>query len=214
MIRPPCSDSNLWRGLLTLAVALCPAVSGSAAEAGRPPNIVLILADDMGYECLGAYGGTSYKTPHLDKLAAGGMRFDYCFSQPLCTPSRVELMTGLYNQRNYVRFAYLDPKAVTFAHLLKKAGYATGIAGKWQLENGFGGPKQFGFDEHFLWQLTTRRSRYPNPVLEKDGKVIEYTNGEYGPDVVNDYVCDFIERHKDRPFLAYYPMMLTHGPFV
>jgi arylsulfatase A len=98
------------------------------ARAERKPNVVLIMADDFGYECVTANGGQSYQTPHLDRLAATGMRFERCYVQPLCTPTRVQLMTGIYNVRNYIEFGLLDPKATTFAHLLKKAGYATGIA--------------------------------------------------------------------------------------
>lgn len=184
-----------------------------AGEAPGKPNIVLIMADDLGYECVGSSGGTSYRTPALDRLAREGMRFEHCYSQPLCTPSRVQIMTGIYNQRNYIRFGILDPQATTFAHLLKKAGYRTCIAGKWQLLGGFDGPRHFGFDEYCLWQLTVRKSRYPNPVLEQGGRIIEYTEGEYGPDVVSDFLCDFMERNKDRPFLAYYPMILPHWPF-
>lgn len=74
----------------------------------KRPNIVLIMADDLGYECIGANGGTSYKTPVLDRLAAQGIRFEHCYSQPLCTPSRVQIMTGIYNVRNHVKFGLLD----------------------------------------------------------------------------------------------------------
>lgn len=184
----------------------------NADQASRP-NIVLIMADDMGYECVGANGGTSYETPILDELAATGLRFAHCHSQPICTPSRVQIMTGIYNHRNYIRFGLLDPQATTFAHVLKKAGYATCIAGKWQLQGGFDGPHKFGFDEYCLWQLTRRPNRYPNPGLEINGKEVNYTDGEYGPDIVSDYLCDFIERHKQGPFFAYYPMILPHWPF-
>ncbi len=179
----------------------------------RPPNIILILADDFGYECVGANGGKSYKTPNLDKLAATGVRFSHCFVQPLCTPTRVQLMTGLYNVRNYVQFGLLDPRATTFAHLLKRLGYATGIVGKWQLGHSFDLPKQFGFDEYCLWQLTRRPPRYANPGLEINGKTVDYSKGEYGPDLVNDYALDFVQRKKNEPFFLYYPMMLTHNPF-
>lgn len=171
------------------------------------------MADDMGYECLGCNGSESYQTPHLDKLAQDGMRFENCHSQPICTPTRVQIMTGLYNQRNYIRFGVLDPGQTTFAHLLSNNGYATCIAGKWQLEGGFEAPKKFGFDEHCLWQLTRRPGRYPNPGLEINGKAVDYNNGEYGPDIASDFICDFMERHKDGPFLAYYPMILPHWPF-
>ncbi len=183
-----------------------------AASTDRP-NIVLIMADDMGYECIGANGSTSYKTPHLDRLAAAGVRFEHCHVQPLCTPTRVQLMTGLYNQRNYIRFGLLDPEAVTFAHAFKQAGYATCVVGKWQLEGGLDGPRHFGFDEYCLWQLNRRPSRYANPGLEINGKQVDYSNGQYGPDLVSDYLCDFIDRNKDKPFLAYYPMILTHSPY-
>jgi len=184
-----------------------------AAVSGGKPNIVLIMADDLGYETIGACGGTSYKTPVLDGLAACGVRFEHCYAQPLCTPSRVKIMTGIYNVRNYVKFGLLDPGETTFAHLLKRAGYATCVVGKWQLQGGFDGPGRFGFDEYCLWQLNRRPGRYPNPGLEVNGKQVDYTGGEYGPDVVSDYACDFIRRHKDGPFLVYYPMILTHCPF-
>src|SRR5262245_58541930 len=93
--------------LLTVCAALV--VGQAVGEQPRRPNVILILADDFGYECVGANGGTSYKTPHLDKLAAGGTRFEHCHVQPLCTPTRVQLMTGQYNVRNYTRFGHLDP---------------------------------------------------------------------------------------------------------
>lgn len=192
-------------------------IPAQAAEAR--PNIVLILADDFGYECVGANGGTSYQTPEIDKLAKTGIRFEHCYAQPLCTPSRVQLMTGIYNVRNYVQFGRLDRKQTTFAHLLKKQGYATCVAGKWQLGKEADSPQHFGFDESYLWQHTRgstqqRDTRYVNPQLEINGKPMDYTHGEFGPDLVNDYVCQFIERNKDRPFFAYYPMILTHCPFV
>ena len=97
------------------------------------PNIVLIMADDFGYECVSANGGQSYKTPNLDRLAASGVRFEHCHVQPLCTPTRVQLMTGRYNIRNYLNFGTLPRNEVTFGQLLKQSGYATGICGKWQL---------------------------------------------------------------------------------
>jgi len=190
------------------------AAVGKAAPAGaRRPNIVVMLADDLGYECIGANGGTSYKTPVLDKLAAEGVLFEHGYAQPLCTPTRVQTMTGIYNVRNYVRFGLLDPKHTTFAQLLKKAGYATCVVGKWQLGGGYDGPGHFGFDEYCLWQLNRRPGRYSNPGVEVNGKQVDYTEGQYGPDVVSDYACDFMRRNKDKPFCVYYPMILTHCPF-
>ncbi len=201
-------------------VALAGALAGSAAAGpagaseARPPNIVLIMADDIGVECLGCYGSEVYETPHLDALAASGMRFEYAHAQPICTPSRVQIMTGKYNNRNYIRFGLLDPEAVTFAHPLRDAGYRTCVAGKWQLEGGFEGPGHFGFDRYCLWQLTRRPSRYPNPGLEIDGREVDFREGQFGPHLVTDYICDFMEANRDRPFLVYYPMILPHWPFV
>lgn len=183
----------------------------------KKPNIVLILADDLGYECVGPDGCTSYKTPALDKLAANGVRFDACYAQPVCTPTRVQIMTGKYNVRNYVDFGAMDAESVTFANILKKAGYATCMAGKWQLGTDLGLPKKFGFDEYCLWQHTRTEkdkcSRYMNPGLEINGVARDFTNKEYGPDVVSNYALDFIQREKDKPFFLYYTMMLTHGPY-
>ncbi|MHC4737828.1 MAG: sulfatase-like hydrolase/transferase [Planctomycetota bacterium] len=186
---------------------------GRDNSAFRKPNIILIMADDLGYECIGVNGGTSYKTPELDKLAATGIRFEHCYSQPLCTPSRVQIMTGIYNVRNYVRFGELDRKETTFSHLLKANGYVTCVVGKWQLGREVDSPQHFGFDESCLWQHTRRPGRYPNPGLEINGRQVDYHNGEYGPDVVSEYACRFIERNRDKPFLLYYPMILTHCPF-
>lgn len=188
--------------------------TGYCASPARKPNIVLILADDLGYETLGADGGTSYRTPVLDRLAATGVRFTHGYAQPLCTPTRVQLMTGLSNARNYIRFGAMDPNAVTFANVLKRAGYATCIAGKWQLGQDPELPRKFGFDEYCLWQHTRRPPRYANPGLEINGVEKDYAHGEYGPDLVNDYALDFIARKKDQPFLLYYPMMLTHAPYL
>ncbi len=179
------------------------------------------MADDLGYECLGCYGSTSYSTPNLDKLAAAGVRFDHCYSQPLCTPSRVKIMTGRYNFRNYKVFGMLDPKEKTFAHVLREAGYSTCVAGKWQLygrSEGWVGagstPGQAGFDRYCLWQIKERDSRYWDPKLKIDDKPLKVYEGEYGPDVFCDYICDYIEEHKNGPFFVYYPMCLTHSPFL
>jgi len=192
------------------------------------PNIVLIMADDMGYECLGVNGSAEYKTPNLDVIASKSIRFDHAFSQPLCTPSRVKIMTGKYNFRNYEDFGYLNPNQETFANLLKKAGYATCIAGKWQLNgnetNREGNqdtsrPNHFGFDEYCLWQLTHPRKegeRYANPLITQNGKDLPRDKDAYGPDIFTNFILDFIDRKSatDEPFLVYYPMALVHAPFV
>ncbi len=177
------------------------------------PNIIVILADDFGYECLTANGGESYQTPNLDRLAATGMRFEHCHVQPLCTPTRVQLMTGRFNVRNYVNFGTLPRSETTFANLLQTAGYSTAVCGKWQLGRELDSPKHFGFNESCLWQHTRRPPRYANPGLEYNGEEKNFDHGEYGPKLLNDFAVDFVTRHRDKPFFLYYPMTLTHDPF-
>ena len=104
----------LRREFLQLTLA-----ASAAAQSTRPPNIVVIMADDFGYECLACNGATEYKTPRIDALAAAGVRFTNAHSTPLCTPTRVQLMTGKYNVRNYTEFGSLPHGESTFAHLLK-----------------------------------------------------------------------------------------------
>ena len=208
---------------LSFTFLLCGALSVLAAPDGTRPNVILIMADDMGYEALSSNGSESCKSPNLDKLAAKGVRFTNCFSNPICTPSRAKIMTGQYNVRNYVKFGLLDRGQTTFAHQLKATGYATAIAGKWQLGKQADAPQHFGFEQSCLWQHTrsgrskeggkTIDRRFVNPLLEFNGKEKDYTNGEYGPQVCTDFICDFIDENKKKPFLVYYPMILTHCPF-
>lgn len=199
---------------LAALAAIAPGPAGLAEPPQPPlrPNIILIMADDFGIENVGAHGGTPFKTPNLDRLAAEGMRFDHCFSQPLCTPTRVQLMTGKYNVRNYTKFGELDRNEKTFAHALKGAGYATCVVGKWQLGEEPDSPQHFGFDEACLWHHRKRTVRYANAHLAINGEVKAHP-GKYGPDIVRDFAMDFITRHKDGPFFVYYPMILTHSPF-
>ncbi len=209
--------------LVHLAISLPLAAEATASDSPARPNIVLIMADDLGYECIRANGGTSHQTPVLDGLASTGMRFEHCYAQPLCTPSRVQIMTGIYNVRNYTKFGVLPRKEKTFAHLLKDHGYATCIAGKWQLGSEKDSAQHFGFEQSCLWYHTRGgRSmedgikydrRYVNPLLEFSGEEKEFTSGEYGPQICADFICDFIDKNKEKPFLVYYPMILTHCPF-
>ena len=188
------------------------------------PNIVLIMADDLGYETLSINGSTSYNTPFLDSLARSGMRFTQAYATPLCTPSRVQIMTGKYNFRNYVGFGVLDPEEQTFGHYLQDAGYSTGVFGKWQLYGderqqklaGQGGtlPEDAGFHEHYLWQVKSKTGpRFKDPHIVKQSSSSTPYPDAYGPDVFADSLIGFIKRHQDSPFFAYYPMVLTHDPF-
>ncbi len=190
------------------------------------PNIILIMADDLGQEALACYGAAEYETPVLDGLAAEGLRFTQCHAQPLCTPTRVQIMTGLYNNRNYQGFEYLDPSQVTFAQLIRKAGYATCISGKWQL-NGWRAkkpgwddlnrPADLGFDAFCLWQVSTYKQageRYADPLVVKNGTELPILKDQYGPDVFCDFILEFMEENKEHPFMVYYPMVLVHNPFT
>jgi arylsulfatase A len=196
-----------------LLILLSSFVLAHSSLAAERPNIILIMADDFGYECVRANGGESYQTPHLDRLAASGMRFEHCHAQPLCTPTRVQLMTGKYNVRNYLNFGTLVRTETTFGHLMKQAGYATGICGKWQLGREKDSPQHFGFDEALLWQHTRRPPRYANPGLELNGEEKEYPEGSYGPTLINDFALEFVTKNKEKPFFLYYPMILTHDPY-
>lgn len=201
------------------------------------PNVILILADDLGYETMTVNGGESYSTPNIDELSSDGMRFKHCYAQPQCTPSRLQLLTGIYNQRNYVKFGLVDTTQVTVTQLFRHAGYETGVVGKWQLGKNPNNPNQLGFDEYLLWQLTKGRvdsigwdpaefpgkgyqqggrdTRYSQPVLDDNGNVKIYGSNDYGPEVINDYALNFIDRKSqhDKPFFLFYSMILTHCPF-
>lgn len=195
------------------------------ASAQKKPNIILIMADDLGMETLGCYGNDDRLTPNLDKLAASGMLFENGYATPLCTPSRVQLMTGKYNNRNYVGFGILDSKEKTFAHVLKQQGYKTCIAGKWQLygyekqwelAGGRKGsyPQDSGFDKFCVWQVDQVGSRYKDPVVYSDNLKSTELKGKFGDDVFVNYISNFISENRKGPFFAYYPMALTHDPFI
>ena len=204
---------------------------GADRPAMSRPNVVFILADDLGYETVGCYGGTSYKTPNIDQLARQGIRFEHAYAMPLCTNTRIQLMTGKYNNRNWTSFGILDPKADTFAHMFQRAGYKTCIAGKWQLTSydppDYPGAKlrrstgmrvqDAGYDEYSLWHTghtEVKGSRYANPTIFENGELRSDTQGKYGPDLWVDFIGDFMKRNRDEPFFVYYPMALPHNPMV
>ena len=217
---------NVILSLITTVV-----VSSAVSAEDSRPNIVLIMADDMGYECIGAHGGTSYQTPRIDKLADEGILFRQCHAQAVCTPSRVKIMTGTSNVVNYMKFGKLDRRVKTFGHYFQDAGYATAVTGKWQLGTEDDSPLHFGFDEAFLWRHKLkssvkgfngdkRDSRFASPWIQhtrrEDGKIesdVKQYPYLYGPDLISDFACEFIEVNKEKPFFLYYPMVLVHCPF-
>ncbi len=211
-------------------------VAGSAApgletaEAGRParPNIVFILADDLGYGDVGCYGQTRIKTPSIDRLASEGMKFLQHYSgSPVCAPSRCTLLTGKHTGHAYIRDngeletegqRPLPPGTQTIGTLLRKAGYTTAATGKWGLggPGSTGEPSLQGFD-HFYGYLCQRvaHTYYPEylwrdgnkETLEgnKDGK-----QGQYSHDLIAEEALKFIKEHKDRPFFLYVPFTIPH----
>ena len=179
------------------------------------PNILFIMADDVGQEVLGCYGGESYSTPHLDELARTGMRFKHGFSMPVCHPTRLTLMTGKYPYR-HGKVSWGDfPKseeATTWSSLIGQNGYATAVAGKWQLcllGNDPQHPQRLGFDHSdlFGWH---EGPRYYEPMIYHNGEVRNDTLGQYGPDLYVRSLIDFMKTNRDRPFLAYYSMAVCH----
>lgn len=203
--------------------------AAALGAAPKRPNVLLILADDLGYECLSCYGSQTYKTPHLDRLAAEGMLFRYAFAQPLCTPTRMQLMTGKYNFRNWQAFGIMDPKERTFGHLFREHGYRTAIAGKWQFwsynppafEPEWRGKGQriedAGFDEYAVWHAghtEDKGSRYGNPTIYSNGALQKNLTGQYGEDLFADFLLQFVKKPDPKPWFAYWPLALTHDPFV
>ncbi len=196
--------------------------------ADRPPNQILILVDDMARDWVGAYGAAN-PTPNFDRLAAEGTRFETAWATPVCTPTRVAMLTGQYPFRTGWNVHYdvprwggvgLDPACFrTMGTLLRDAGYATAIAGKWQVNDLRPDPavmQRHGFDEHCLWTGVeagnpASEKRYWDAFLQRNGERRTFA-GEFGPDVVQAFALDFIRRHRDQPFFLYYPMIPVHAP--
>jgi arylsulfatase A-like enzyme len=223
--------------LVTAAMACLPAAA--AAREGKP-NIVLILADDLGYGSLGCYGSKQIRTPHLDQLAASGLRLtDFHSSGPMCTPTRAALMTGRYPQRcAWVPDEELSPvfrgqrrenpaqrwawgialSEQTIAETLREAGYRTGLIGKWHLgyDSRFH-PMNQGFDEFrgFIGGAVDHHSHVSISGLKEldwwDGKEIRNETG-YTTDLLTRHAVDFIALHKDRPFFLYLSHTAPHVP--
>jgi arylsulfatase A len=230
---PPYDFQPSRRGFLSAAFG------AALAKDRRPPNFLVVLADDLGAKELGCYGNTKYKTPNLDRLAQTGVWFRTAYATPVCHPTRVMILTGQYGCHNGVyNFAGKrggpDPGSpaedmgkthITFAQVLKQRGYATALAGKWQLSGRY--PtliRECGFDEYCVWAYQNYlsledqpkfkgRRRYWDPSVMQNGKLIETTINDYGPDIYSGFLSDFIRRKRNQPFLAYYPATLTHGPF-
>jgi arylsulfatase A len=203
----------------TLAVLLCSALVACdpvpASADGPRPNIVLIMADDVGCETLGCYGGQSYKTPHIDRLATTGLKFTHCYAMPVCHPTRTCLLSGRYprHQGNpkWGSYPKID-ESFTLARALRSAGYRTAIAGKWQLallSKDLHQPHRMGFDEYcvFGWH---EGPRYHQPLVFQNTRVRTDAVTQYGPTVYTRFLADFMAANTDRPFFAFFSMALCH----
>lgn len=200
-----------------------------ALQAQKRPNIVFILADDLGYGDLGAYGQQAIKTPHLDRLAAEGMRFTQFYAgTTVCAPSRSALLTGQHTGHTYIRGNKeiqpegqepLADSVQTFAQLLQQAGYTTGAFGKWGLGmvGTSGDPNRKGFDEFFGYNCQRQSHRYyPTHLWANDRKVILEGNdlsqkAHYAPAIIQKKKLAFIEENRERPFFLFIPTVLPHA---
>ena len=182
---------------ITLTVFLAMCFLLPSAVGMDKPNIIIIMADDVGYEALGCYGGESYKTVHLDALARSGMQAMHCYSMPVCHPTRVAFLTGKYPRHvgspKWGSFpANLEKQ--TISHVMKEAGYMTVVAGKWQLALLKDDPRQphrMGFDEYcvFGWH---EGPRYHVPMIYENGVVNRKAKKQFGPNVYREYLESFI----------------------
>jgi arylsulfatase A-like enzyme len=219
-------------------LALCSLWLGgsfSAATAAEKPNVVLIVADDLGWRDLGCYGSTYHKTPNLDQMARDGLRFtDFYAACPVCSPTRASILTGRYPQRmNITTFLPGRPdrpdqklkqpavrmelplEEVTIAEVLKAAGYATGHIGKWHLGGKGFDPTKQGFDVNIAGDQAGGPRSYFAPFRNKQGDIPGLENapeGEYLTDRLAAEAEKFIEANKDRPFFLYLPHYAPHIP--
>jgi arylsulfatase A len=222
-----------WRAAFGAALlALTPLITGAA------PNVVFILIDDLSHYGVTAYGANrlsssggeftnvTFSTPHMDRLATEGLRCTRAYAYPLCEPTRTTLMSGKYNSRNHLVSKGQHASDITFGDVFKRAGYATGMTGKWKQTRGtkeIPGQRyisEFGWDEYCCFDVVNAGRRYLNPNLVINGKVVNYTDKMgrdpatgrrwYGPDVCERFALEFIERHQHERFFLYYPMVLVH----
>jgi arylsulfatase A len=219
-------------GFGTIALTIRSRIRASRSS-NKKPNIIFIMADDLGYQELGCYGQRKIKTPHIDRLAAEGMRFrQYYVGSAVCAPSRCNLMTGKHGGHAYVRSNYgigepgsfqgqlpLPTDTVTIAGLLRQEGYITGAFGKWGLGGvgSTGDPLNQGFDRFFGYNCQSHaHNLYPKYLISDSEKIIlegntrGLTGKHYAPQVVADEMLKFIRENKEKLFFVYYPTVIPH----
>jgi len=198
---------NRLRFLLGFALSLVVSgINGRAAESDSRPNIIFIMADDHAAHAISAYGSRINQTPNIDRLAREGMRFNNCFAvNSICAPSRATILTGKYSHINGVTvFNEFDGSQWTVAKELQKAGYHTGMIGKWHLKS-----DPTGFD---YWNVLVGQGLYHNPVFINMGKREKMTG--YATDIIADLSIDFLKtRPKDKPFFLMCHHKAPHRPW-
>ncbi|WP_321347674.1 arylsulfatase [uncultured Draconibacterium sp.] len=215
--------------ILSLLLLACQPKSDNQKSQPARPNIIYILADDLGYGDLGCYGQTHFSTPYIDKLAENGMRFTQHYSgSTVCAPSRSALMTGQHTGHTPIRGNKewqpegqypMAANAITIAEALKEAGYSTGAFGKWGLgyPGSEGDPNMQGFDEFYGYNCQRMgHNYYPYHLWHNQEKVIlEGNSGKkteaYGPELIHNEALRFIENNKEQPFFMYYPSIIPHA---
>ncbi len=214
--------------LFIMGLASCQGVQ-EKKETAKKPNIIYILADDLGYGDLSAYGQTKFSTPNIDKLAEDGIRFTQHYSgSTVCAPSRSALMTGQHTGHTYIRGNRehkpegqepLKGDVLTVAELLKEVGYTTGAFGKWGLgyPGSEGDANNQGFDVFFGYNCQKLGHHYYPDFLRsnQDSLVLEANadgkTGVYGPDLIHEKTLKFIDDNKDKPFFLYVPSIIPHA---
>lgn len=199
----------------TLILGLCVLASSLNAQS-KKPNIIFVLADDLGIDGVSCYGADLFKTPHIDQLAKNGIRYTNAYTAPLCGPSRAMILTGRYafrtgavNQDQTGEFKPSDE--IMMSKILKTAGYTTSMIGKWgQLPLG---PAEFEFDDYMRFygsgvyvNTNEKKERY---VLNGQNLILK--DDEYMPDLMHDHMVDFLSQHKKDPFYLYYSLVQVHG---
>jgi len=191
------------------------------AAGGRKPNIIFILADDLGYGDLGCYGQSKFSTPNIDRLAKEGILFRQHYSgSTVCAPSRCSLMTGLHMGHAYVRGNAaegagipLRPDDLTVAEALQKAGYKTGLYGKWGLgvEGTLGHPNRQGFDEFFGYLNQQHAHAYYTDHLFRNETKVTLEKGQYSHDLIMEEALGFVRRNRANPFFLYLAVTIPHA---
>lgn len=220
----PYKNSHEMKYCLLTILSLVLALTIGVSQTKQPPNFLFIVADDLGYEKLGCYGGIGVQTPNLDQLATSGIRFSRAYTSPVCTPSRMSIYTGQYAHRHGytevlpvhlgTREAVDFEQFTSYAQLLRAAGYHTAVTGKWQLATLEYHPdhcQQAGFESWCVWQIWkdgAKTKRYWEVTYNQDGAIVPVDSNTFGPDLMAHYVIGEMTKATNRgqPFCIQHNM--------